>query len=206
MKLAIANNAPIVSWHRSSGLVDEDRVLVSAARTESEAAGRLFDKYYEDIFRYIYHCTLDHGVTEDLTSNVFFCAFRRLGFFQWRRIPFRAWLYRIATNEVRMHYRKQKRALALSVRQADAACPNAASAPDTAAEAVDDYRLLHRALAKLGEKYRTVIVLRYLEGKPLSEICEITKKPEGTIKSHLHRGLGQLKVVLVQAGVTVPGP
>jgi RNA polymerase sigma factor (sigma-70 family) len=46
---------------------------------------------------------------EDLTSNVFLAAFRHLGRFRWRRIPFRAWLYRIATNEIRMYYRRQKR-------------------------------------------------------------------------------------------------
>src|SRR5512139_2009685 len=83
---------------------EEDRALVLAAQSDTTAAGQLFNKYYPEIFRYIYHSTLDHAVTEDLTSNVFFSAFRRLGLFQWRRVPFRAWLYRIATNELRMQY------------------------------------------------------------------------------------------------------
>jgi RNA polymerase sigma-70 factor (ECF subfamily) len=72
------------------------------------------------------------------------------------------------------------------------------------AAALDDYRLLHRALLELGQKYRTVIVLRYFEGKALSEICEITNRREGTIKSQLHRALAQLKDVLVRAGVSLP--
>src|SRR6267154_6351657 len=74
---------------------EEDRALVFAARSDTAAAGRLFDRYYPEVFRYVYHSTLDHAVTEDLTSNVFFSAFRHLGLFRWRGIPFRAWLYRI---------------------------------------------------------------------------------------------------------------
>jgi len=183
---------------------EEDRALVSAARTDTTAAGRLFDKYYSGIFRFVYHSTLDHAVTEDLTSNVFFSAFRRLGLFRRRRIPFRAWLYRIATNELRMHYRKQKRMSAANAGPVDPEGAAAVPSADTVAADSDDYRLLQRALLDLGEKYRTVIVLRYFEGKSLSEICEITNKQEGTVKSQLHRALAQLKDVLVRAGLTLP--
>ena len=189
---------PSIEW------ADDDRILVTAAQTETGAAGQLFDKYYPEIFRYVYHCTLDHAVTEDLTSNVFFCAFRRLGLFRWRRIPFRAWLYRIATNEVRMHHRRQKRMMAVDGGPVDPEHPGAECSPEMAAAATDDYRLLHGALLELGHKYRTVIVLRYFEGKSLSEIGEITNKREGTIKCHLHRGLARLREALVQAGVTLP--
>jgi RNA polymerase sigma-70 factor (ECF subfamily) len=183
---------------------EEDRVLVAAARKDTNAAGRLFDKFYPEIFRYLYYSTRDHAVAGDLTSNVFYSAFRRLGLFRWRRIPFRAWLYRIATNEIRMHYRRQKRLLATQAGPVDP--EHASDAPGAPAEvaAQDDYRLVRRALLELGQKYRMVIVLRYFEGKSVAEICEITNKREGTIKSQLHRGLGQLKETLVRAGLTLP--
>jgi RNA polymerase sigma-70 factor (ECF subfamily) len=183
---------------------EEDRALVVAAQRDTSAAGRLFDKYYPEIFRYIYHSTLDHAVTEDLASNVFFSAFRRLDLFRWRRIPFRAWLYRIATNEVRMHYRRRKRMSAGNVDQLDSELPAAVSSADTVAAELDDYRLLQQGLLTLRQKYRTVIVLRYFEGKSLSEISEITNKREGTVKSQLHRALAQLKAALVRAGLTLP--
>lgn len=183
---------------------EEDRALVFAARRDPAAAGQLFDKYYSEIFRYLYHSTLDHAVTEDLTSNVFFSAFRRLGLFRWRRIPFRAWLYRIATNELRMHFRRRKRMSAANAGPVNPELPAAVSSADTVAAEMDDYRLLQRALLALGQKYRTVIVLRYFEGKSLSEICEITNKREGTIKSQLHRALAQLKDALMRAGLTLP--
>jgi len=59
-------------------MLDDDQSLVSAARQDTEAAGRLYDKYYGEILGYIYHCTLNRTVTEDLTSNVFLAAFRHL--------------------------------------------------------------------------------------------------------------------------------
>jgi len=189
-------------------IVDEDEVLVSAAREDNEAAGRLYDKYYGEIFRYIYHCTFDHTVTEDLTSNVFLAALQHIGRYKWRQIPFGAWLYRIATNEVRMHWRRQKRGKAISLQTDDSSLSEQncelesgnPSAGDNVA-AAEEYRLLHKALLELRMKYRTVIILRYYEGKAIAEICEITGRKEGTVKSQLHRGLARLQDILVRWGV-----
>jgi len=179
--------------------LDEDRELIAAALKDSEAAGRLFDKYYADVIGYIYRSTLDRTVAEDLTSNVFLSALRHLGLFRWRSVPFGAWLYRIATNEIRMHYRRQRRIPATT-----AMSPDLASDVPTAAETLvvtEDYRLLHGALLALPLKYRTVVVLRFFEGKSIEEIAIITGKAEGTIKSQLHRGLERLQTVLEGFGV-----
>ncbi len=178
--------------------VDDDQTLVSAAQRDTEAAGRLYDKYYREVLGYIYHCTLDRAATEDLTSSVFLAAFRHLGRCRWRQIPFRAWLYRIAINEVRMYYRRRKyaRIASLQVQHEDTA-PSADEGPAVA----EEYRLLHNALQELRFKYRMVIVLRYFENKTLAQIAEITGAKEGTIKSQLHRGLAQLQEILIHRGI-----
>lgn len=184
----------------NSEIWDEDQMLVCAARQDTEAAGRLFDKYYSEILGYIYHCTFHSTVAEDLTSNVFLAVFRHLGRYRWRQVPFRAWLYRIATNEVRMYWRRQKRIKTISLQPDDdeyAAGPSAACS----IEAAEEYRLLHKALLELRIKYRTVIILRYFENKAITEICEITATKEGTVKSQLHRGLARLQDILVRWGV-----
>jgi RNA polymerase sigma-70 factor (ECF subfamily) len=203
--------------------VDDDQTLVSAAQQDAEAAGRLYDKYYSEVFGYVYHCTLDHAATEDLTSNVFLAAFRHLGRYRWRQVPFRAWLYRIATNEVRMYYRRHKRdrvarpnlldrassdtvcgperhaqaTLGRATRAAEGLAPSADEGP----AAAEEYRLLHQALQELRFKYRTVIVLRYFEDKTIAQIAEITGTREGTVKSQLHRGLAQLQEILIHRGI-----
>ncbi|MBL7186935.1 MAG: sigma-70 family RNA polymerase sigma factor [Phycisphaerae bacterium] len=181
-------------------ILDEDRILVAAARQDTEAAGRLFDKYYSEVLSYIHHCTFDSAVTEDLTSNVFLAAFRHLGRYRWRQIPFRAWLFRIATNEVRMHWRRQRRVKMISL-EPDADIHVAGPSDADSLEAAEEYRLVHKALLELRSKYRTVIVLRYFEDKAIAEICEITATKEGTVKSQLHRGLARLQDILVRWGV-----
>lgn len=92
----------------ASRVIDEDQTLVAAAERDTETAGILYDKYYAKVLGYIYRCTFDKDVTEDLTANVFLAVFRHLGRYRWRQISFRAWLYRIATNEVRMYWRRLK--------------------------------------------------------------------------------------------------
>lgn len=204
MTSAMTDSALAVRVESRAEKLEEDRVLVAAAREDSGAAGRLFDKYYADVFGYIYRSTLDRTVTEDLTSSVFLSAFRHLGLFRWRRVPFGAWLYRIATNEIRMHYRRQRRTPATS---SGVVSLDLASEAPTAAETVavaEDYRLLHGALLALPLKYRTVVVLRYFEGKSIEQISTITRKTEGTIKSQLHRGLARLQSVLEPMGVVPP--
>ncbi|MBC8468925.1 MAG: RNA polymerase sigma factor [Planctomycetes bacterium] len=192
----------------STDIIDEDEMLVSATREDTEAMGRLYDKYYSKIVGYIYHCTFDSIVTEDLTSNVFLAALKHIGRYKSRRIPFRAWLYRIATNEVRMYWRRQKRGKAISLQTDDSGLSeqncelesdNPSAGDRIAAE--EEYRLLHRALLELRMKYRTVIILRYYEDKAIAEICEITGRKEGTVKSQLHRGLAKLQDILVRWGV-----
>ena len=180
--------------------IDEDRMLIAAARHDTDAAGRLFDKYYSEVLGYVYHCTFNSAVAEDLTSNVFLAVFRHLGRFRWRQVPFRAWLYRIATNEVRMHWRRQKRVRIVSLQAEDDEKFAGSPAGDSLA-ATEEYRLLHKALLELRLKYRTVIILRYFEGKTIAEICEITGRKEGTVKCQLHRGLARLQDILVHWGV-----
>ena len=196
----MVDNALECQLESNSRILDEDQMLVSAARQDFEAAGRLFDKYYGEIFGYIYHCSLDTHTAEDLTSNVFLSAFRHLGRYKLRQIPFRAWLYRIATNEVRMYWRRQKRIKIVSLQPDNNEYVAKESAGDNMV-AIEEYRLLYKALLELKLKYRTVIILRYLEGKKISEICEITAIKEGTIKARLHRGLARLQNILVQWGM-----
>lgn len=182
-------------------MLDDDQMLVRTARNDTEAAGRLYDKYYRAILSYVYHCTLDHAVTEDLTSNVFLAAFAHLGRYRWRQIPFRAWLYRIATNEIRMHYRRQKYSRTAGRRVRHEISEETAPSADAGPAVTEEYRLVHEALLELRPKHRTVIILRYFEDRTMAEISDITGRRLGTVKSELHRGLTRLQAILAQRGV-----
>jgi RNA polymerase sigma-70 factor (ECF subfamily) len=196
----MANEAIEVGLENQAEILDEDDMLVAAAGEDTQAAGRLYDRHYEAIFRYIFRCTPDRATAEDLTSNVFLAAFRHLRQLRWRPIRFQAWLYRIATNEIRMHYRKAKRIRAFRSEGDSSGMDVSPSASDRSV-AAEEYRLLHEALLRLKPKYRTAIVLRYFEDKTIAEISEITGRKEGTLRCHVHRGLAQLQDILSRYGV-----
>ena len=78
--------------------------LVERAKTQPEAFGHLYDRYYSVVLNYLYRRTLDVALAEELTSNTFFKALRALGGYE-SRGKFLAWLYRIAGNEIRLNRR-----------------------------------------------------------------------------------------------------
>ena len=195
----MVNDAVEYQLISQSEILDEDKILIEKAKKNPASAGKLYDKYYSEILGYIYHCTLDSNVTEDLTSNVFLAAFKHLGRFKWKQIPFRAWLYRTATNEIRIHWRRQKLIATIETPIHEPVSNEPAGIENITTQ--EEYHLLHRSLSELKLKYRTVIILRYFEDKTIREICDITGKKEGTVKSQLHRGLALLQDILIRMGV-----
>ncbi len=88
---------------RESGVMDHsaEAAQVEAAKRDPAAFAPLFQAYYDKVLTYAYRCTMNITVAEELTSNTFFKAVRAMPKYR-RGIPFSAWLYRIATNEIRM--------------------------------------------------------------------------------------------------------
>jgi len=79
------------------------------ARTDVQAFGMLYDEYYGKIFGYALRRTASVDAAQDITSEVFLKALKNIKRFQWRDIPFPAWLYRIAGNAINNGFRKNKR-------------------------------------------------------------------------------------------------
>jgi RNA polymerase sigma-70 factor (ECF subfamily) len=179
--------------------VDQERELVERAKNNGEAFVELYDQYYSQIFGYVLKRTANIEVAQDVTSEVFFKAFKNLRQFNWRGVPFSSWLYRIATNEIANYFTKNK-PWQLSLEEVS----NSISSSDPWAETEllqaeaelrrrEDFLTLHENISKLQLKYQEVIVLRFFEDKQLKEIGEILGKREGTVKSLLHRGLEKLR-------------
>ena len=173
--------------------------LVEQARSDPDAFGRLYEAHYSRILTYIYRRTLDVSVAEDLTSNTFLKALRSLPAYR-HRAPFRAWLYRIATNEIRMHWRSEGRRRVrqqgteweADLERVSFGAP-AGESEEERRERMHGHARVHRCLEMLPERYRTVLVLRYFEGLHIGEIAHVLGKRAGTVKSLIHRGLKRLR-------------
>jgi len=179
-----------------------EQVLVEKAKNDPEAFAILFDKYYAGILSYVFHRTLDMGLAKDITSETFLKAFISLNRFTWRNNGFSAWLYKIATNEVNMYYRKGKyKPVSLNSLQEqfgldiiDSSTTEVAQFEAGLKEKIyEDFIFLQSKMRDLPVKFQEVLALRYFEHKSIKEIGEILEKNEGTIKSLLSRGIDKLK-------------
>jgi RNA polymerase sigma-70 factor (ECF subfamily) len=192
------------TWISETELADE-RSIIERAKKDPEAFGILFEKHYPAIFGYVLRRVEDWNASRDITSEVFLKALKSLWRYRWQGIPFSSWLYRIATNEVRMYFRKGRRPI-VSLDQLmeeigfEPIDPQTLDAERVEAERklreYDDFLSIRSKMLALPIKYQDVIMLRYFERKSVKEIAEILNKKEGTVKSLLSRGIRKLKNLL----------
>lgn len=181
--------------------LSEEKKIVKEAKQNPEVFGLLYDEFYKPIFNYILRRVSNIKDAQDITSQTFFNALKGLGKFRWQNIPFSAWLYRIATNEVNTFYRKKGDIIKISIDQAPEIPSQENIEKDLEMaerelESKKEFLNLHKSIKKLPPIYQTVIVLRFFEKKKISEICQIINKPEGTVKSQIHRALEKLKKII----------
>jgi RNA polymerase sigma-70 factor, ECF subfamily len=183
--------------------MDDVRLLVEQAKSDPHAFGQLFDRHHDDIFKYILHRTANVELARDLTSETFYKALHKLWTFHWQKVPFSAWLYRIASNEVNGFYRKHKNDKSISLEEISENRGSQYLALKEelihAEEEIDKNLLfmqLHQAVTQLKSKYQEVITLRFFENMKVKEVAEILNKSEGTVKSLLHRALKQLQDIM----------
>ena len=180
-------------------ILDEERQLIEQAKQNSQAFGRLFDRYHDEIFNYILHRTANVELAKDLTAETFYRVLQKLWTFRWQNVRFSAWLFRVASNEVNGHFRKYKNFKTLPLDDSDTRMNMISQENrhemERASKEMREYLLfenLHQAISLLKVKYQEVITLRFFENKKVKEISEILNKPEGTVKSLIHRALDQL--------------
>lgn len=205
VQIRLGVRAEQVSW---GVLETADHALIERARSDPQAFGKLFELYYLRVLGYTYRCTWNRAVAEDLTSATFLKALRSLHRYD-HRAHFSSWLYRIATNEIRMHWRARSRAEAAHRRAFEESVPahsqrgeTGLEASETAAEQALVQARVRDAVGQLPERYRTVILLRYFEGLPCAMVAEVLHRRIGTVKSWLHRGAKRLRVILEQEGIS----
>lgn len=194
--------------------LSKEKELIERARHDPNAFGVVFDSYYEQIFNYSLRRLGDSNHAADITSIVFLKAYKNLWQYEFRGLPFLAWLYRIAGNEIKNFYRDQsKTAFSLTKMQQeygiewsdDTDYQQELDQAQEQVEASNNFNLVKKYLKELSVDYQEVLSLRYFEGYKIKDIAEITGKKQGTIKSLLSRGVAQLKNKIESNKITQSG-
>jgi len=97
--------------------IRQEYAILEKAKKNPKAFGELYEKYFDRIFHFIYRQMDDEDVTADLTSQTFLSVLKHLDRYQFRGVPFSAWLYKIASNEVNKYYRKRKHDKVFSIEE-----------------------------------------------------------------------------------------
>jgi RNA polymerase sigma-70 factor (ECF subfamily) len=160
----------------------QDRDLVAAAQADPERFLEIYDRYFNRVWAYVIRRARNRAEAEDVTSEVFRRALENIGGYEWRGVPFFAWLRRIGANVLTDRWQKTGR-------------ESGDPPPDTADSDMDLERraMLLELVDRLPENQRRVIELRYIEDQSLLEIARALGKTEGAVKQLQRRALEQLR-------------
>jgi len=172
-----------------TALVDRAR----AGDTESFAA--LYDRYLDTVFRYIYYRVGSRPLAEDLTSETFLRALRRIGTFTWQGRDFGAWLVTIARNLVADHFKSSRFRLEVTTGEMLDADEVQDGPEGIVMEAFTNTALIE-AVKRLNPHQQECLVLRFLQGLSVAETARIMGKNEGAIKTLQYRAVRALAQLL----------
>lgn len=176
---------------------DVDALVFAAQEGDKEAFGKLYDLYFESIYKYIFFRVPSFEV-DDLCEMVFIKAWMHLEKYEKRDVQFSAWLFRIAHNAI-IDFRRQHRSLApMDERLEDKSEDNA---PKLTTHKNMLSREIREAVEQLKDPYKQVITLKFLIGLSNPEIAEILGEREGNIRVLQFRALKELKGILGEKGL-----
>lgn len=163
-----------------------------------------FDKVVAEneskIFNTIFSFVGDYDDAMDLTQETFLCAFRNLEKFR-QESSISTWLYTIAINICKKNYNKRKKVLSIFTNsiddpQSNDYLNNQASENQSLEEKIEideEQNLIRQEISSLPKRYKSVIILKYLQGLSYEEIAEIVECNVGTVRSRLSRAKDKLK-------------
>jgi RNA polymerase sigma-70 factor, ECF subfamily len=187
---------------------DQDKVLQKSAvtartqLTDEELIARfqegdvyayelLVRRYKEPLLNFVYRFIGDVNEAEDIVQDTFYRVYRNKHYYK-EVAKFSTWIYTIASNLAKTELRRRKRKKFFSLSRESPAekeveLPDPDRDPEAETHSVLTEKIIQRAIGKLPQKFRQVIVLRDIQGFSYEEISSIIKVPLGTVKSRVNR-------------------
>lgn len=173
--------------------LESEWVEIQAAQTNPAAFQPLYARYYEPIFRFIHRRTGQDVSAAEICSDTFLKAMQKLPGYKYQGVPFSAWLYRIASNEVAQYFRSNAKNRTVSTEEH--------TLQDVVEEVAEEdneqmRQLLLNCLEDLRDNDLEIIEMRFFEQRPFKEIAEILEISESNAKVRTYRVIDRLKKII----------
>lgn len=179
-------------YHHSEKKLNQELEWIQLAKSDPKHFSLLYEKYNEQIFRYIYQRMDDKTLAFDVTSQVFLKALKNIHKFEYRGVPFGSWLYRIAKSELNQAFRNRKAKRAINIDDTHIATFMEVFEKE---ENDRNRKKLVKSISKLKESDIQLIEMRYFEERPYKEIGEILDLTENNAKVKTFRALDKLRSI-----------
>ncbi|MGI9544045.1 MAG: RNA polymerase sigma factor [Cyclobacteriaceae bacterium] len=178
------------AYHVDQAALAIEREWIKEAKKDPKRFSPLYDRYFEAIFIFIYRRTANEDLAADLCSGTFLKALQYLKRYEDRGLPFAAWLYRIASNEVNKYYRKTNKRMVFSLEESIVGKMLEEEESSLTEELTAE---LSFHLAALSTTELMILELRFFESKGFKEIAYILEITESAAKMRTYRAIDKLK-------------
>lgn len=184
-------------YHHTEDRLMQELQWIKRAKEDPRSFEPLYNKYYEQIFRYIYQRMDDKEMAHDITSQVFLKALNNIQKYEYRGVPFASWLYRIAKSELYQSFRDEK-----ATRTVNVETVSLHDMIDDSEEDMSDEKraILLKAIGELSEDEVQMIEMRFFERRSFKEIGDILEITENNAKVKAHRIIQKMKALFNKIG------
>ena len=172
---------------------DEESLVRRAQQRDQMALTQLYEENFDKIYRYIVLKIGDRIEAEDMTQQVFLNALKSISSYKWKGMPFSAWLFRIAHNQIVDYFRKKSRRVTVPLDETMSAGDND---PEQMTERKVEIEQMAEATKKLTKAQQEVISLRFAGDLSIAEVAKAMGKSEGAIKALQHSAIVALRKVM----------
>ena len=179
-------------YHASREQIAAEEAEIEAARGNPAKFAPLYNRYYARILGFVYQRVNSKEDAYDVTAQTFIAALENLGKYRSQGVPFSAWLFRIAINELNRFYRRSKVRQAISIDDTQVSEVLQELGEETTADT--DSRLM-KAVQQLEPEEIQLLEMRFFEKRPFKELCDILGITETAAKARVYRLLERLKTI-----------
>ena len=177
-------------YHLTEEELGKELKEIEAAKKDPKKFAVMYDRYYEQIFRFIYQRVDDKDVAFDTTQQVFVKAIEKLKDYEYRGVPFASWLYRVALNEINQLFRQNEKCRTINIETGEVY----GIIDELQEEPLEKYyEAMVNTISTLPEDELQIIEMRFFEKRSFKEIGLIYNITENNAKVRLYRILEKLK-------------